>query len=175
MNIKGQVTRLKEIFLEHENQAKDFKDKYLRALAELDNFRKRTEKDLEEYRRYSKVDFFIQIIPVMDNLDRAINGCELNANYESFYKGMEIIQRQMKDTLKALGLVEFSGLGEKFDPARHEAVGVVDTDAQPENTVIEEISKGYMVGEKIIKPAKVLVSRPKSAEGEQENGENNRN
>jgi molecular chaperone GrpE len=87
---------------------------------------------------------------------------------------MEIIQRQLKDTLKALGLVEFSGLGEKFDPARHEAVGMIETDAQPENTVIEEISKGYMVGDKVIKPAKVLVARPKS-EGEQENAENNRN
>jgi len=174
MDIKGPVTRLKEIFLERETQAKDFKDKYLRALAELDNFRKRTEKDMEEYRKYSKVDFFIQIIPAIDNLDRAIGGCELNANYESFYKGMEIIQRQLKDTLKVLGLVEFSGLGEKFDPARHEAVGMVETDAQPENMVIEEISKGYMVGDKVIKPAKVLVSRPKP-EGEQENAENNRN
>ena len=128
---------------------------------------------MEEYRKYSKVDFFLRIIPAMDNLDRAIGGCELNANYESFYKGMEIIQRQLKDTLKALGLVEFSGLGEKFDPARHEAVGVVESDTR-ENTVIEEISKGYMVGEKVIKPAKVLVSRPKS-EGGQENAENNRN
>ena len=174
MKIKGPVTRLKEVSLEKDAQVKDLKDKYLRALAELDNFRKRTEKDMEEYRKYSKVDFFIQIIPVIDNLDRAIGGVESNPNYESFFKGMEIIHRQVKDTLKALGLVEFSGVGEKFDPARHEAVGVIETDAKPENTVIEEVCKGYMVGEKIIKPAKVLVTRSKP-EGGHENVENNRN
>jgi molecular chaperone GrpE len=174
MNKKGPVTRLKEIFKEKESQNKDLKDKYLRALADLDNYRKRTEKDMEEYRRYSKVDFFIQIIPVLENLDRAICGCELNGNYESFYKGMEIIHRQIKDTLKTLGLVEFSGLGEIFDPSRHEAVGMVETDAKPENTVVEEISKGYMAGEKVIKPARVLVAKFKP-EGEQENAEDNRN
>jgi len=174
MKVKGPVTRLKELFQEKESQSKDLKDKYLRALADLDNYRKRTEKDMEEYRRYSKVDFFIRIIPAIENLDRAIDGCVLNGNYESFYKGMEIIHRQIKDTLKILGLVEFSGLGEIFDPTRHEAMGMVETDEKPENTVIEEISKGYMVGGKVIKPARVLVARSKP-EGEKEHAENNRN
>jgi molecular chaperone GrpE len=175
MKTKGPVTRLKEVFKESENQIKDLKDKYLRALAELDNYRKRAEKDMEDHRKYSKVDLFIRIIPVLDNLDRAISGVEINGNYESFYKGLDIIYRQFKDALKALGLVEYSGLGELFNPARHEAVGVVETDAKPENTVIEEISKGYMVGDKVIKPAKVLVARLKKEEGGQENVENNRN
>lgn len=172
MNRKGPVTRLKEILLGKESETKDLKDKYFRALAELDNYRKRMEKEFNDFKKYAKVDFFIKIIPVLDNFDRALSGAEFNGDLESFYKGLEIINRQLKDTLKSLGLTEFSGLGETFDPARHEAVAVITTDEKPENTIIEEISKGYSVGDRIIKPAKVLVS--KQTEGGQENGENNR-
>ncbi|MCK4673482.1 nucleotide exchange factor GrpE, partial [candidate division WOR-3 bacterium] len=74
--------------------------------------------------------------------------------------------------LKSLGLIEFSGLGEVFDPSRHEAVATVSTDEQPEDIIVEEISKGYIVDDRVIKPAKVYVSKQK--EGGQEDGENNR-
>jgi len=172
MKIKGPVTKLKETLLEKETETKNLKDKYLRALAEFDNYRKRVTKEFEDYKKYANIDIFMKIIPVLDNFDRALSGAEINCNFENFYKGVEIINRQLKDTLKSLGLTEFSGLGQTFDPARHEAVAVVSTNDKPENIIIEEISKGYMVGDRIIKPAKVLVS--KHTEGGQENGENNR-
>jgi len=184
---KGPVTRLKEAILGKDSEIKDLKDKYLRALAELDNYRKRMEREFDDFKKYAKVDFLTKIIPILDNFERALSGAELNGNFESFHKGMEIIERQLKETLKSIGLTEFSGLGEPFDPGLHEAVGVVNTNDKPENIVIEEINKGYKVGDRVIKPAKVLVSKlppfPPPSEGDdtggdkggQENGENNRN
>ncbi len=172
MKTKGPVTKLREDLVMREIEAKDLKDKYLRALAELDNFRKRMAKEYEDYKVYAKIDFFVKVIPVLDSFDRAMSGAELNNDFENFFKGVEIICRQLKDALNALGLVEFSGLGETFDPNRHEAVAVIETDDKPENTVVEEVSRGYMVGDRVIKPAKVFVSKQK--EGGQEDGKDNR-
>jgi len=173
MKRKGPVTKLKEEIEEKEQQIKEFNDKYLRALAELENSRKLMYKEMENDRLLIKAEFFNKVIPVLDSFDRALSGAELNENFERFYKGIEIIHRQLKDALKSLGLVEFSGLGEVFDPSRHEAVGTVPIDGiQAEDIVVEEISKGYIVSDRVVKPAKVLVSKQK--EGGQENGENNR-
>ena len=173
MKRKGPVTKLKENINQKEIELKELKDKYLRALAELDNYRKRMEKELDDRKKYGMVELFMSVIPVLDSFDRALSGGEMSNDFDNFYKGMEIIHRQLRDALKSLGLVEFSGLNETFDPSRHEAVATVETDEKPENTVIEEISKGYMIDDRIIKPAKVYVSKQK--EGDEEDGENNRN
>lgn len=171
----GPVTRLKDLFKEKDTQAKDYKDKYLRALADLDNYRKRMEKETEEFRRFAKVDFFVQILPVLENIDRAICGASEGGAKDSFFQGMEIILRQFKDTLKAMGLTEYSALGETFDPARHEAIGTTECVDKPDNTIIEEVSKGYMVGGKVVKPARVIVTCLKhEEEGGSEHAENNR-
>lgn len=173
MKRKGPVTKLKENISQKEIELKELKDKYLRALAELDNYRKQIEKELDDRKKYGMVEFFMSVIPVLDSFSRALSGGEMNSDFDNFYKGVEIIHRQLRDALKSLGLVEFSGLNETFDPSRHEAVATVETNEKPENTVIEEISKGYMVDDRIIKPAKVYVSKQK--EGDEEDGENNRN
>jgi molecular chaperone GrpE len=173
MKRKGPVTKLKENISQKEIELKELKDKYLRALAELDNYRKQIEKELDDRKKYGMVEFFMSVIPVLDSFSRALSGGEMNSDFDNFYKGVEIIHRQLRDALKSLGLVEFSGLNETFDPSRHEAVATVETNEKPENTVIEEISKGYMVDDRIIKPAQVYVSKQK--EGDEEDGKNNRN
>jgi molecular chaperone GrpE len=172
MKRKGPVTKLKEEIEEREKTVKELQDKYLRACADFDNYRKLMQKQMKDHRRSNKVEIFDKIIPVLDSFDRALNGAEMNHNFDNFFKGMEIIQRQLKEALKALGLVEFSGLGEEFDPSRHEAVATTETDEHPENMIVDEISKGYIVDDYVIKPAKVLVSKQKK--GGQEDGENNR-
>lgn len=171
---KGPVSLMKEELDKKESEVKQLRDSYLRALADWDNYRKRMENEFAEFKKYAKVDFLSKILPVLDNFDRALAGAELNPNFESFYKGVEIIERQLREILKSMGLIEYSGLGDQFDPILHEAVGVVATDDHPENTIVEEISKGYKVGDRVIKPAKVLVSKP-NGKGGQENVEDNRN
>jgi|UniRef100_A0A7C4X8D7 molecular chaperone GrpE len=174
MERKGPVTLMKEDLEKKEAQLKELRDEYLRTLAEWDNYRKRMENEFAEFKKYAKVDFLTKILPVLDNFDRALAGAELNPDFDSFFKGIQIIERQLREVLKSMGLVEYSGLGEQFDPTLHEAVGIVTTNDHPENTIIEEISKGYKVGDRVIKPAKVLVSKP-DEKGGQENVQNNRN
>jgi molecular chaperone GrpE len=101
-----------------------------------------------------------------------MDGANVDDDYSNFIKGVEIIYRQLKDALRSMGLEEFSSLGESFDPTRHEAVATVVNDEKPEDTIVEEISKGYIVRERVIKPAKVLVS--KQSKGGNEDVENNR-
>lgn len=172
MKKKGPVTKLREEMDDVKQQVKELNDKYLRAFAELENYRKLMQKKMADYRRSAKVEFFNKVIPVLDSFDRALSGAELNTEFDNFYKGVEIIHRQFKEALRSLGLVEFSGLGEVFDPSRHEAVATVVTDKHPDDIIIEEISKGYVVDDWVIKPAKVCVSKQKK--GGQEDGENNR-
>ncbi len=172
MEKKGPVTKLKEELKNRDKEIKEFKDKYLRALADMDNFRKRMDKEIDSYRKYAQVEFFNKIIPVLDSFDRAVDGESLENNHEKYAQGIEMIYRQLKDALRSMGLEEFSSLGEYFDPARHEAVATVVNNDKPENTIVEEISKGYIVQERVIKPAKVLVS--KQNKGGNEDVENNR-
>lgn len=172
MEKKGPVTRLKEDIAKKDEEIRDLKDRYLRALAELENYRKRMEREQENMRQYSQVEFFMKIIPVLDSFDRAVNDASLNGTAENYARGVEMIYRQLRDTLRSMGLEEFSGLGEVFDPARHEAVATVISDGNPENTVVEEVSKGYIVCDRVIKPAKVLVS--KQDEGGNKDVEDNR-
>lgn len=173
MEKKGPVTRLKEKIKQQEEDLKEIKDRYLRALADMDNYRKRVDRELDSFRQYAQVEFFNNVIPVLDSFERAMNGASVDKDYEKYAKGVEMIYRQLKDALRSLGLEDFSSLGETFDPARHEAVAAVVNDDKPENTVIEEISKGYIVKDRVIKPAKVLVS--KQSKGGNEDVENNRN
>jgi molecular chaperone GrpE len=172
MTRKGPVTRLKEEIEQKDDAIKELKDKYLRALADMDNYRKRMERDLDSFRQYAQVEFFDRIIPVLDSFERAMNGANVDDDYDNFIKGVEIIYRQLKDALRSMGLEEFSSLGESFDPMRHEAVATVVNDEKPDDTIVEEISKGYIVRERVIKPAKVLVS--KQSKGGNEDVENNR-
>ena len=172
MEKKGPVTKLKEKIRQQEEDLKDIKDRYLRALADMDNYRKRMERELDGFRQYAQVEFFNNIIPVLDSFERAMNGASVDNDYAKYAKGVEMIYRQLKDALRSLGLEDFSSLGETFDPARHEAIAAVVNDDKPENTVIEEISKGYIVKDRVIKPAKVMVS--KQSKGGNEDVENNR-
>jgi molecular chaperone GrpE len=171
MEKKGPVARLKEKIEHQENELRDMKDRYLRALADMDNYRKRRERELDNFRQYAQVEFFTTIIPVLDSFERAMNGINIEKDCDEYTKGMEMIYRQLKEALRSLGLEDFSSLGEVFDPARHEAVAAIVNDEKPDNTVVEEISKGYIVKDRVIRPAKVLVS--KQSEGGNENAKDN--
>jgi len=173
MEKKGPVTKLKEELQEKDKEIKELRNKYLRALADMDNNRKRMDRELDSFRKYAQVEFLNKVIPVLDSFERAMDSADIENDYENYAQGVEMIYRQLKDVLRSMGLEEFSSLGEVFDPARHEAVATIVNDEKPENTIVEEISKGYLVRERVIKPAKVMVS--KQSKGGNEDVENNRN
>lgn len=144
--------------LELKQQVEEHQSRYLRAQADFDNYRRRTTKDKEEWVQYSSQKVIEQLLPVLDNFERAIQTAgEVSAD-DSFVKGVDMIYRQMFQVLEAEGLKAMQPVGEPFDPVFHQAVMRVETDEYEEGIVVEVLQTGYMMKEKVIRPAMVKVS-----------------
>jgi molecular chaperone GrpE len=163
---KGPVTQLKEDLEKTKQESKSHKEEYLRALAEFENFRKRKEREIDEFRSFANINLLTELIPVLENFDRALTHIETTNNYESLKKGIDIAYRQLLNVLEKFGLKEFSCLGQEFDPKTCEAVSFIATNDQPENTVIQELGKGYLYQNRVIRPAKAIVAKPISQDKE---------
>ncbi len=129
-------------------------DKYLRLVAEFDNFKKRTQKEKDEIYSIAKTDVVMNLLPVIDNFDRA----EKFAGDESVAEGIALIKKQFLEFLKKIGIEEIEAEGVEFDPNFHNAVLHEDREDVPENTVVEVLQKGYKLGERVIRYAMVKVA-----------------
>ena len=140
---------------ELEKQLAAANDKYLRICAEYDNFRRRSQKEKDALYGDIKADTVQKFLPVYDNLERAL---KQNTEDEAYKKGVEMIMTQFCSTLEKLGVKEIECLGEKFDPAMHNAVMHVDDEEKGENEIVEVFQKGFKLGEKVIRFAMVKVA-----------------
>ncbi len=145
------------------------RDVYLRKLAEFDNFRKRVEREREESRRLGAEDFIRDLLPVIDNFDRALQ--HTNDESGAFRQGVEMIAKQLGDTLARRGVVEINPIGQIFDPERHEAVQRVEDPSRPPGTVSIVMAKGYLAGERLLRPALVGVTVAVQGEGDAAGGD----
>ncbi len=146
-------------------------DRYLRAAAELVNFRKRTLKMRSETREETVRDLLLQVAPLLDNMRRALS--QETEDAAAVKQGVELIVNQFQSILKGYGLEEIEARGEPFDPNLHEAMMEVADSEHPPGTVLEEMEKGYMLRDKVVLPARVVVSKageaqPQDGEGEEE-------
>ena len=130
-------------------------DKYLRICAEYDNFRKRTQKEKENLYGDIRANVISSFLPVYDNLVRALAA---ETQDEAYRKGVEMIMNQFNSTLEKLGASEIKAVGEKFDPALHNAVMHVDDETKGENEIVEEFQKGFKIGDKVIRFSMVKVA-----------------
>ena len=142
-------------------------DMMLRLAAELDNYKKRVGKERESLIRYAAQDVLQELIPVLDNFERAIESADKSKDFVSFLEGVKMIYKNMYDVMGRKGLVRIDAVGETFDPNIHEAVMQVTSEEHPENVVVEELKKGYMLHDRVIRPSMVVVSKGK---GEESNG-----
>jgi len=134
-------------------------DKLLRRQAEFDNYRKRIERERTEVYQHGREDVLLQFLPVVDNFERALSSLEQSeGDAEALRRGVELIHKQFKDALSKLGLEPVEAVGHTFDPHVHEAVTTEATDKHKENTVIEEFQRGYKIGDRLLRPAKVKVA-----------------
>ncbi len=131
-------------------------DKFLRLYAEYDNFRKRSQKEKSDIYESSKADIIKELLPVLDNFDRAAANAE--ADFEGYRKGIEIIFSQFLQFLEKFGVESYGEKGDKFDPNIHSAVMVIEDENFGENEIAEVFSKGYRLGDKIIREAVVKVA-----------------
>ena len=131
-------------------------DRYMRTLAEYDNFRKRSQKDIESRVSYTKTDLLSKILPVIDNFERAAFNAD--ADSDSYKKGIEMTVNQFLEILKSMGVEAFGAPGEAFDPNFHNGVMHIEDDSFGENEIVDVFMKGYKIGDKIIRPATVKVA-----------------
>ncbi|WP_411347560.1 nucleotide exchange factor GrpE [Paenibacillus sp. WLX2291] len=139
-------------------QADDQTQRLLRAQADFDNFRRRTQKEKEDLAKYASAGLITELIPVIDNFERAMATKPDSPELESFSKGVDMIFRQLSDVLKNTGLTPMESVGQPFNPEFHQAVMQVESDEHEEGTVVEELQKGYILKDKVIRPAMVKVS-----------------
>jgi len=138
-----------------EEQLRDANDKYLRLLAEYDNFRKRSQKERDSIYGDVKADTVTKFLPVYDNLVRAL---DQSTEDEAYRRGVEMIMTQFDETLAKLGVTEIESVGKKFDPNLHNAVMHVEDETRGENEIVEVFQKGFKLGDKIIRFAMVKVA-----------------
>ncbi len=144
---------------EPEQKAEDLlaaeKDKYLRLAAEFDNFKKRSQKEREALYQDVRSDTISKILPVYDNLERAL---KQETADEAYKKGVEMTMTQLENIFETMGVKAIEALGQPFDPARHNAVMHIDDENAGENTIVEEFQKGFMLGDKVIRFSMVKVA-----------------
>ncbi|MFN7134951.1 MAG: nucleotide exchange factor GrpE [Myxococcales bacterium] len=140
---------------------KDQHERTLRAAADLENFRKRAQKEKEELQRFGQERLLKDVLPVLDNLDRALEHAKSPADFEGLKTGLQMTRKLFEDTLARFGVKGFSSLNQPFDPHLHEAMQSVESDAPP-NTVVAELVRGYTLNERLMRPAMVVVSKARA-------------
>jgi len=134
-------------------------DKYLRLAAEFENYKRRTQRDQSDTVRFANEKLLRDLLPTIDNLERALQCSREQADSEGFLQGVELTYKQFLDTLEKLGVSQVASVGEPFDPTKHQAVGQVESSSVAENYVVDEYQKGYFLQDRILRPAMVTVAR----------------
>jgi molecular chaperone GrpE len=140
-------------------EAEKMRDEWLRSRAEIENVRRRAQEDVAKAHRFGLEGFSSALLPVKDSLDAALN--VENTSVESFKEGVEITAKQLDGVFEKFSIRVIDPQGEKFDPHRHQAIGQVESDAEP-NTVVTVLQKGYLLHDRVLRPALVMVAKAKS-------------
>jgi molecular chaperone GrpE len=154
------MERLRET---HE-RTKDAQERTLRAAADLENYRKRAQKEKEEVQRFGSEKLLKDLLPVLDNLDRALDAAAKSPDIDSFQKGVAMTRKSFEDALGRHGVKAFSAKGQPFDPRMHEAIQQVETVDVPAGHVAHEVVRGFFLNERLVRPAMVVVARAPVAE-----------
>ncbi len=150
-----------------EQEVVGLKDKWLRAVAELENFKKRTRREIDDAVFRARQDLLTSFFPTADNLDRAL---ELARGNEQLFKGIEMVAHEFRSALARNGIEAVPTVGQAFDPAMHEALSQVDSPDHAPGTVTFEFERGYRQGDRLLRPARVVIAGPGSKGGDTKPG-----
>ena len=140
-------------------QLAEARDKMFRAQAELENYRKRARRELDDERRYAEIHLLREMLPVLDNIHRAINAAGKNADPTALLEGVRMVRQQLETLLERHHCQPIEAVGQPFDPARHEAVMQQTRPDQPEGTVTDVVQTGFQLYDRVVRPAQVVVSK----------------
>lgn len=160
-DVKDLEVELK-VLREELSKKDDYQDVALRLQAEFDNFRKRSAKERQEFIKYANEGLILELVGILDNFERSIKAADQKEDFKLLHQGVDMISKQLHKLLQEKGLKRIECVGEKFDPVRHEAIEVVESDdATKEAEVLEELQAGYMLNDHVLRPAMVKVAKPK--------------
>jgi molecular chaperone GrpE len=143
---------------EWKSKAQQLQDQYTRLAADFDNFRKRSRDEQESLIKYGAQKSIMELLPILDNLERANASLNENSEPQALYKSFSLMQKQLLDGLASIGVNQVSSVGQPFDPQFHEAINRMPSTDYPENTIMYEAQSGYKLHDKVIRPALVVVS-----------------
>jgi molecular chaperone GrpE len=135
-------------------------DRHLRALADIENIKRRAQRERDDYVKYANEALIRDLVPALDNFDRALAAARDAREAAGVAEGVELIRRELLKVLEKFGVERYSALGQRFDPARHEAVARVVSVQHPEGTVVHETLPGYALNGRVLRPAMVAVAAP---------------
>ena len=172
-NVQGneEVTSPDKQLLEITEELHTLNDKYLRLAAEFDNYKRRVQRDQRDTIRFANEKLFKDLLPTLDNLERALQSGREQTQIEGLLEGVDLTYKHFLDTLQKMGIKQVTSIGEVFDPAQHQAVGQVESTTMPENIVVDEYQKGYFLHDRILRPAMVTVAKAKPEPGDEKGQE----
>jgi len=154
----GSDEELKQALAARIEEAKALQDKYLRLAAEFENFKRLAQRDQREYYRFANESLLKELLPIVDNLERAIKSSKERMGSGGLIQGVELVLKQFLETLAKFGVRRVKSVGETFDPSRHQAVAHVESQDASGKIVVEEYEKGYLLHDRILRPAMVTVA-----------------
>lgn len=157
--VEGDLQVLAEQISKLTTEKEQINDQLLRTMADFQNFRKRTQQEQSLIRQYATESLVLTLLPVMDNFERTVKASENGAPVESLVTGVKATEKQFRFIIEQQGVTKIQSVGQPFDSDFHEALGTVETDKYPSDTVVEEIEPGYKMGDKVIRHAKVRVAK----------------
>jgi len=158
-SLESMIADLRQQLAAKEIEAKNNFDRLLRHAAELENYKKRSVRERDDAARYANEMLLKDLLPVVDNLERAVAHASGGGNGKPLVEGVEMVLRSLLDTLAKHGVSQMIAVGQSFDPAKHEAIAQVESEDHEPNSVVEELHKGYLLRERLLRPALVSVAK----------------
>lgn len=140
-------------------EIKAHQEQYLRTLADMENLRKRTQREKEELAKFANETILREVLPVIDNLERAVEHAEQAESSGGLLEGVQMTLTQFSQVLERFGVTPVDSLGQPFDPALHQAMGQMESEEYPVNAVVQQLQKGYQLNERLLRPAMVMIAK----------------
>ncbi len=167
------MKELKEKFKKSEVEAKQSYDRYLRVSAEFENYKKRSAREMDDFRKFANQSLVKELLPIVDNLELAIKSANDNKNVDNcLLDGVDLTLKEILKIFEKYHVKAIEALGKTFDPRYHEAVMREETDKHPENSIINELQKGYLIRDRLLRPSMVVVAAPKRPDDDKEKDSN---
>lgn len=166
-------TDLQQQLTDTQEEKQRLQEQYLRTLAEMDNLRKRTIREKEETSKFANEGLLREILPVIDNLERAVEHSEKAGSTDGLLEGVRLTLSQLTQVLKRFGVEAIDAVGRPFDPAYHQAMGQLESEDHPVNSVMVEMQRGYQLNERLLRPSFVLLAKRPTEVPQADNNDNN--